>query len=199
MKLCLLACFFCLTVSASGCTKVLVRPSVDMARYNRLAVMPFDTHATFLSGNQLADEIIILLLQKAPNLDIVERARVDTLVREQNLQRQGALSPESGVAVGRMMGAHAILMGSVTIGPALEEVTPLGARRSVTGAATARLLDTETGQIVWAGRETAEAVLLILDADAPVIIKTDADLAQEVIGNLARKLAMHFYPHFELH
>jgi TolB-like protein len=197
-----MASIFLMLGLAGGCAKrVLVQPVADMSRYNRLAVLPFETDS-FLStvGNQLADDIIVNLLEKAPNLNIVERARIDALMNEQNLVRRGYLSPESAIQVGRLLGVKAVITGSISISIGDIRPTALSARRVATGVATVRLIDTETGKVVWAKREKSEYSCYIGSDKESVTFsfRTDHEMVQQVIQKLGGLLAEAFYPHYEL-
>ncbi len=187
---------------AGGCAKrVLVQPGADMSRYDRLAILPFETDS-FLStvGNQLADEIIVILLEKAPNLNIVERARIDALMNEQQLVRSGYLSQESAIQVGRLLGVKAVVTGSISISIGDIRPTALSTRRVATGVATIRLIDTETGKIAWAKREKSEYSDYIgSDKESGTFnFRTDHEMIQQVIQKLGGLLAEDFYPHYEL-
>jgi|GEM_PF-2632074 len=190
------------TLLASGCAKrVLVQPAVDVTKYNRVAVLPFETDS-YLStiGHQLADEIVVDILQKAPNLDVVERTQVEALMMEQNLARQGYLSPESAIQLGRMLGVRLIATGSVSVSIGNVNPSTVNTQRVATGVATLRLIDTETGKVLWAKREKSEySTFVSLDHQRTTFnTMTDQDLFQEVVKQLGQELAQAFYPHYEL-
>jgi TolB-like protein len=189
-----------LALLAAGCAqRVLVQPVVDTGTYHRLAVLPLETDS-YLStvGNQLADEIVVNLLKNAPQLDIVERTRVDAVVREQDLARAGYISQESAIAVGKMLGVRAILTGSVSVSIGDIQPTPLNAQRVASGTATVRLIDTQTGKILWGDRQESQYSTFIgTSPDQIGINRTDQEMVQEVLKELARSIAQSFYPHFE--
>jgi len=190
-----------LAVPLTGCPKrVLVQPVVDISRYNRIAVLPFETDS-FLStvGNELADDVVVELLKRAPGLEVVERARVDALIREQDLARSGYVNPESAIAVGRMLGVRAILTGSVSVSIGDIRPTPLNSQRVATGQATVRLIDTETGRVLWGTRESSDySTFLSAGGGESLSVKTDHEMVQAVIQKLADAIARAFYPHYEL-
>ncbi|MBN1595737.1 hypothetical protein JW933_07420 [candidate division FCPU426 bacterium] len=189
-------------IELNGCgTRVLVQPSADMATYNRVAILPFETDS-FLStvGHQLADEILVRIMEKAPELEMVERSRIDTLIQEQNLNRDGYLNLESAIKVGRLLGVKAIVTGSTTVSIGDIQPTSLHPQRVATGAATIRFIDTETGKIIWAKREQTEYATYTTGGEGgvPYGIKTDHEMIQVVIQRLGEALAKHFYPHDEI-
>ncbi len=186
----------------SGCgQRVLVQPRADMSAYNRIAILPFETDS-FLStiGHQLADEILVNLLEQAPGLDLVERTRVDSLIQEQNLVRSGHLSTNSAIAAGRLLGVRGIVAGSVTVSIGDIRPSALNTQRVATGVATIRFIDTETGKVLWAKRKNSEYAIYttISSGETPVNIRTDHEMVQRVIRDLGRLLAEPFYPHYEI-
>jgi TolB-like protein len=192
-----------LSLLAAGCAqRVLVQPPENITRYNRIAILPLETDS-YLStaGNQLADEIVLNLIKNAPELDIVERSRVDVVMREQDLARSGYISPESAIALGRMLGVRAVLAGSVSLSIGDIAPTPLSAQRVATGAATVRLIDTETGKIVWGDRQESQYSSFTCNGPDRFsgITKTDQEMVQEVVKDLGRAIAQTFYPHIEYH
>ncbi len=191
-----------LALAGTGCAhRVLVQPVLDVKQYNRVAVLPFETDS-FLStvGNQVADEVVVHLLNQARNLDVVERTRIDALLREQNLARDRYLTPESAIAVGKLLGVKAILTGSVSISIGDIQPTPSNAQRVATGSASARLIDVETGKIIWGGREESSYSTFIgsLSGQSSLNVKTDQEMVQYVIKDLGKQLSQAFYPHYEL-
>jgi TolB-like protein len=198
-KISLLVLMLCLLL---GCgQRVLVQPQADMSRYNRLAILPFETDS-FLStiGHQVADEILVQILDKAPDLEVVERTRIDALIQEQRLSQEGYISLESAIRVGRLLGVKAIVTGSVTVSIGNIRVSSLNTQRVATGVATIRFIDTETGKIVWAKREQSEYGTFTTspEGSTPYNIKTDHEMIQEVIHRLGQLLAHPFYPHYEI-
>lgn len=181
-----------------GCAhRVLVQPVLDLTQYNRVAVLPFETDS-YLStvGNQMADEIVVQLISHAPAIDVVERTRIDALLREQNLSRDHLVTPESAVAVGRMLGVKIILTGSLSVAIGDIRPSPGNAQRVATGTATARLIDTETGKIIWGGREESQYSTFL--GEGMYSVHTDQEMVAYVVRDLGKQLAEVFYPHYEL-
>ncbi|MCK5242537.1 hypothetical protein KAR34_08805 [bacterium] len=187
--------------SSAGCGKrVLVQPSANMSDYSRIAILPFETDS-FLStlGHQMADELLVVLLEKAPQIDMVERSRIDALLQEQKLSKQGYISMESAIQVGRLLGVRAIVTGSITVSIGEVQPTPLSPQRIATGVATIRFIDTETGKIIWAKREQNQYAVYTttVDGRSPYSDKTDHEMMQAVVQKLGQLLAKPFYSHYE--
>ena len=85
-----------------------------------LAVVPFtvasrDTLLTAL-GFGLA-ELLTTDLAQSPQLQMVERLRIDAILRELKLVETGVTDPRTAPRAGRLMGARRLLTGSITTGP----------------------------------------------------------------------------------
>jgi TolB-like protein len=191
-----------LLLVAAGCgQRVLVQPLTDMNAYNRIAILPFETES-FLStiGHQLSDEIMVSLLENAPEVQLVERGRIDSLLQEQQLVRSGYLSVDSAVAVGKLLGVKGIVTGSVTASIGDIQPTPLSPQRVATGIATMRFVDVATWRILWANRAKSETSIYTQRPDGitPYSYRTDHEMVQAVIQDLGKQLAQFFYPHYEL-
>jgi TolB-like protein len=186
----------------SGCGKrVLIQPSADMSHYSQVAILPFETDS-FLStlGHQMADELLVVLLEKAPQLNLVERSRIADLLQEQKLSKEGYLSMESAIQVGRLLGVRAIVTGSITVSIGDVRPTPLSPQRIATGVATIRFIDTETGKIIWAKREQSQYAVYTttVDGQSPYSDKTDHEMMQTVVQELGQLLAKPFFSHYEI-
>lgn len=186
---------------SSGCAKrVLVQPSVDVGVYNRIAVLPFESDSYFSTiGHQLADEIMVQLLKKTEGLEIIERSRIDALMQERHLSSQGYLSSDSAITVGKLLGVKGILTGSVALSVGDVRITQENEQRVATGVATIRFVDVESGKVVWAKREKSDYTLFkSTDSDgSSYAVKTDHEMIQEIIDDLAHQITKPFYPHYE--
>ncbi|HEU5175056.1 MAG TPA: CsgG/HfaB family protein [Gemmatimonadaceae bacterium] len=106
-----------------------------------VAVLYFDNNSI---GRDAADyagmgkgvaDLLITDLSAAANVRVVERERIEALLQEQNLAKQGQIDPATAVRLGRILGArHMISGGFMSTGDRM--------------VLTARAFDVETGQIV---------------------------------------------------
>lgn len=106
-----------------------------------VAVLYFDNNSI---GRDAADyagmgkgvaDLLITDLTAAANVRVVERERIEALLHEQNLAKQGQIDPATAVRLGRILGArHMITGGFMSTGDRM--------------VLTARAFDVETGQIV---------------------------------------------------
>ena len=182
-----------------GCARqVEVGPAVDPAVYSRLAVLPFETESIFSTiGHQLADEMIVELIEKAPEYHIVERARIDALLMERNLQSQGISAEESTLEAARLLGVDALITGSVSL--SISDLNPAPGRteRRAEGIAVVRLIRVSDGRVIWAKRIEARSTLLTYLYGDVYQDETDHELVQEVVHELAYRSAQCFYTHTE--
>lgn len=80
-----------------------------------LAVLPFDTAGGGVVPRVgLGDMVATMLLTElAPRTSVVERARLDAVFAEQQLQASRHLDPATAVRVGKLLGARQIVLGNV--------------------------------------------------------------------------------------
>jgi len=103
-----------------------------------MAVLPFDDRDGEGRMSQTVAELLVTQLANLEHLTLVERMRIDDLLAEQELQRQG-VTEDGGMELGQMLNADYVLLGS--IGASGSSVT-----------FSARLLDVASGEVV-SGRQ----------------------------------------------
>src|SRR5258708_7217537 len=169
-----------------GCIapEVGVNSHADFSQIHRVAVATFGG----LSGDVAADLLTQALLQQAAA--VVERQRLDAVLREQNLAESNILDPATVKKIGKILGVDAIFVGTVATnvpsqsylvtqsrhGINLNGVTPVNGTnlfpegpaigvpdsQVLTSAAQAsliaRMVDVETGSILWSGRMSYEGL-----------------------------------------
>lgn len=118
-----------LTYDASRVTQVGTRLS--------LAILPFDNKGGAPEVSSMVQDNMITTLYNLRRFKILERSKIDEIVKEQKLGMTGFIDPAKAVKVGKVAGVDAILTGSISA--------------TTTGVAiTARLIDTETGTVITA-------------------------------------------------
>jgi hypothetical protein len=179
--------FLCLIgVLLSGCVTAEVAFNVhaDFSRIHRVAVVTFGGSG----GDVAADLLTQDLLEHGA--DVVERQRLEAILKEQNLAGQNVLDPATVKKVGKILGVDALFVGTVAAnipsqsylvttsrhGFNANMVTPVGSgalspegpaigvrdSQVLTSAAQdsiiARMVDVETGSVLWSGRMSYEGV-----------------------------------------
>jgi len=139
-----------------------------------IAVLPFDDGAIRVQwggywqrgvewavGSGIADMIATLLTEQAKKTGrfrVVERQRIQEALAEQDLGKSGRIAPETAARIGRLLGAQALLMGSVTqFAVDIDRVDlPFnwggfgGDRATARVEIDGRLVDSETGEVLSA-------------------------------------------------
>jgi hypothetical protein len=148
-----------------------VRPGTDFSKYRRIAVLPLvDFPNSPQSGVQVADMLSMRLL--ATDAIILDRSQTSQLLSEQQFGLSGLTDENTAPRLGNILGVQALITGSV-----YEWQTGCNDIQVVRGAApailcistagiTLKLIDVETGQIVWAGSARGSKVGIDLQSIA---------------------------------
>lgn len=152
----------------------LLVPAISLANTLSIAFLPFEiggnletwwwgTHE-MLQGipQRISDK-----LANDPNLIIIERARIDSILAEHNLQASGAVDSSTAVQLGKLIGADLLVVGTLNEfgfknqgGLSIRGIS-LGMSNASVGI-SARLIDTQTGQILGSfsgsGQDSATSI-----------------------------------------
>jgi curli biogenesis system outer membrane secretion channel CsgG len=130
----------------------------------RIAVLEFKNKANnqwwFNGGAEAAQDVFVTELVKSGQFRVVEREQLEALMQEKNLTLSGDVDPKSAVKIGKLLGVNYLLTGAVTEfgvtdkgahGSGIGRLPGFNAgKRNFVAAMNARLIDTSTGEIVWA-------------------------------------------------
>jgi len=132
----------------------------------RIAVLEFGhkaLEAQWSRAGEAAQDMFITELVKSGKFTVIERERLDAILREKNLSLSGDIDQRTAIQAGKLLGVEYLLFGNVTeFG---EEVAKaqvgwgLGVdvkRKKFVSALDARLVATTTGEIVWADKARKE-------------------------------------------
>lgn len=108
-------------------------------------------------GNMAIDQMITLLVN-SDRFQVIERERMDELLKEQNLSKEGIVDASSAAQAGKVLGAEYIFTGSITNwevkatkGATWALILSTGsAELSIDLAVDGRIIDTTTGSIIAA-------------------------------------------------
>ncbi|MFH1239400.1 MAG: GNA1162 family protein [bacterium] len=150
--------FIISAVLITGCvsSRAAIKSDYDFTKIKRIGVLRFANYSKNVSsGAAVADEFIRQLLIK--NINVVERINLDRLIQEQDLNSSGYLNPETAKKAKELLGVDAIITGTVM------EYSPRVRRQQsdITTAEvsiSARMIDVETGSVVWANSYTYDAM-----------------------------------------
>lgn len=111
-------------------------------------------------GNATAD-ILVTLLQQSGRFIVVERERLANVVAEQELSLTGLVDTSTAVSIGNILGADAIIVGSVTkFGVNISSSDAIigdSKTQIATAEVNVRLIDTGSGKIIMAKTGQGEA------------------------------------------
>jgi len=119
---------------------VYVAPKADQVK--KVAILPFKA-PTELIGTSVSD-LLLTELMRASRYEMVERGQMANVLSESELALAG-LSSSKAAEVGHMLGAEGVIIGTVD---EYSTVAYRGHPYPVVGI-SARLIDCQTGKIVW--------------------------------------------------
>lgn len=204
-----------------GCTpKTVISSSYNFDQMNRIGIMAFSTP---WSGIQGIENLFAKYLIRS-GFKVVERAQLESVLKEHGLSVSGYLAPETTREIGRILGVDTLLVGEVSsYTPARTELTTVMNRRSEsrpvyaqdvkilpdgtpvaymrnTGTQVlhatevrpteytinaqvgiiAKLIDVETGEIVWIGS---------LDESSATALDAADNIARRLVKSFTKELA----------
>jgi curli biogenesis system outer membrane secretion channel CsgG len=109
-----------------------------LAAGSRIALLPLNAEDKNNGG--YAYDTLTVMFTNAGKYDMVERARIDQIIQEQNFQMTGIVSDETAVSIGKFLGAQVIIIG---------DISGSGNTRRL----VFRALDVETGKILGISSE----------------------------------------------
>jgi TolB-like protein len=157
-----------------------------------VAVAPFAVEAADSTLAPLGDGLADLLmsdLAQSRQLTVVERLRLDALLRELELARSGRVDTATAPRVGRLVGARRLVVGAVAQPPGAQELV-LEAR--VADAATSETRGAVSGRAAVArilDAEKALAMQLFAELGVTLTPAERAAVERNRTGNLAALLA----------
>ncbi len=199
---------------ASEPGKVQIAQSQPQGRL-RVAVLDFDYASTgadywWYSNPNAAQGVSDLLTTKlfqSGKYTVIERSRIAEILQEQDLAASGRIDPSTAAQIGRVLGADAVVIGSVTRFNLDEEggsvsVFGIGASnrtRTAEVALTARIVNTTTAEIVSVAESSASAdrssggVSISILGSGGSSANNDSELlstaAEQAVSDLATQLA----------
>ena len=134
----------------------------------RIAVLQFENKAGVSwwnsTGAAAAQDIFVTQLVKSGRFRVLDRERLNAILSEQDLSLTGRIDGSTAVAAGKVVGVKYFVTGALTewehtrssgsTGRFLKRVR--GGRSKFAAALNARVIDAETGDIVWADEASAD-------------------------------------------
>jgi curli biogenesis system outer membrane secretion channel CsgG len=134
---------------------LLLAASPVLAQKPRVAVLAFENNTTYsFLGDRLglaASDEMTTQLVKSNAFTVIERRAIDAVIAEQKLGMSGLVDAATAVRIGKLLGAQAVIIGSIT---KFSMDTKSGGIGRISASYTeaeseldARLIDTTTGEI----------------------------------------------------
>lgn len=181
---------------ACGPSVSTIRSYVSTSPQRKIAIIPFkQPYADGTQGQEAADIFTKYLTEMG--FVVVNRMDLETILNEQKLSLSGMIKPEDAIELGKLIGADLLITGSVAQasqqmiienqpGPPMpgerRHSPPGGNRVQVSSyAATAKLTNLTTGEIIWVDSGSAQMEYASLPDTADYVLKV-----------LARKLGTRF-------
>lgn len=182
--------FLIVIISLFGCatSEEFIKPDINFQKYTRIAVLPLVDYPTVPgSGIQVADILSMKLL--GSKLTILDRTQTSQILSEQGIGMSGIIDGSTTLEVGKILGVQALLTGSINeYGTTTTDIqvvqggTPAPMDISAAGI-TLKLIDCETGKIIWAGSARGSQIGNHVEAMA----------ATKAVDDLLKKFNKHFH------
>jgi|GEM_PF-1407490 len=158
-----------------------LKTEISSGHGNRLSI------SESLRTNVLTDKFITSLV-KSGRVNVVERSRLEALLKESDLGRLGMTDPKATIAAGRLAGAQYLLFGMLEHfdSAVKDKPVPYTSRVIRTGqiniGATIRVVDTETGRVVAAHSGSISHIVKNLEGplEGQHIQKAEEELAMKL-------------------
>ncbi len=136
----------------------------------RIAVLEFKNKADnqwwWHGGAEAAQDVFVTELVKSGKFRVIDREQLAALMQEKNMSIEGDIDPKTAIKAGKLFGCQYFLTGAVTEygemgtsahGPGVGGLPGFsGGKKTFTAAMNARIIDTTTGEIVWADEARGE-------------------------------------------
>ncbi len=114
LALSLLFSLDCATVRPYRVTNYFGSPRLRERRLVRVAVLPFENLTKEPAAAGIVAEEFTLQLGRTGLFSLIERSRIEELWQEQDLDTTSRFDQATAVRIGKMLGAEAVILGSVT-------------------------------------------------------------------------------------
>lgn len=130
----------------------------------RIAVLEFKNKADnqwwFHGGAEAAQDVFVTELVKSGKFRVIDREQLAALMREKNMSVSGDIDAATAIEAGKLFGCQYFLTGAVTeYGNTNVSGRGFGisaGKKKFVAAMNARIIDTTTGEIVWADEASDE-------------------------------------------
>ena len=151
--------FLALLLSACSSSTIVMKPGYDFSKIKRVAVLEFRNSAYYPNSGAMVSQMFAKYMLKA-GYNIIERDELDALLRERNLSMSNLLDSDTTKNYGKLLGIDAIITGSIPMVVAEQNYYEAGNPRFIAAqvGVTARMISIETGEVLWVGSDTYDAI-----------------------------------------
>lgn len=158
----------------------------------RVAVLPFADAPGRPGSGRAATEAMTTHLLKVPDYELIERGQLEKILKEQKLGMSGAVDAATAKEIGKIAGADAIVVGSVTEVQDRRWLLFPPAKATV----AARMVSVERGTVDWTATYTSgwsgvKWVFSVLVWPLGVVLALTSPSAEDHIGRSSRGIASH--------
>lgn len=151
-------------LSGCGLYNVATKKDYDFSKIKRIAAVEFSSNRTYKnSGEVVSDEFVLQLMKKG--YSVIERRKIDTILKEQNLGESNRLESSTVKKIGKILGVNVVITGTVIKYQEDQNITVYTTDKDgrVTSQiilqqaeveVSARMFDVETGEIVWTAKDS---------------------------------------------
>lgn len=138
-----------------GRGNVFVSPKALQKKYMKIAVMPFRAPVELI-GASIADMVTTEIL-KTYKYELIERGQIEQILQEQSLGVKGVTQNAIAMQVGRILGVQGVIVGTVPE----YGMRAVASRELPAVGINLRMIDSETGSIIWTISDSAIATQAI--------------------------------------
>ncbi|MEW6336717.1 MAG: CsgG/HfaB family protein [Acidobacteriota bacterium] len=190
------------TILVAACALLIAGVVCAAAGKPRVAVLEFGHKALeshWWGSGGAAQDMFITELVKSGKFTVVDRERLDAIMREKNLSLSGDIDPRTAVQAGKLLGVEYILFGNVTEFGEQTNKAQVGwgigvdvRKKKFVAALDCRLVSTTTGEILWAdtgSKEESNVKVFVMGSgggvdDQRMFDKVLRPVVQELAGKL---------------
>ena len=136
----------------------------------RIAVLEFKNKADgqwwYHGGAAAMQDVFVTELVKSGKFRVIDREQLAALLAEKDMSLAGDIDPKTAIKAGKLLGVQYFLAGAVTeygaqgtsaSAPSVGGLPGFsGGKKTFVAAANARIIDTTTGEILWADEARGE-------------------------------------------
>jgi len=162
----------------------------------RLAVIRFDNNTQWWRGelDELAPNMLVTELVKSGKFSLMERERLNEILKEQNLGVSGRVTPQTAARIGKLLGVQYLVTGTITKFSMEKKKASfiVGSVKKTEAKVTldVRAFNTSSGEIVFSDRGSSSKTfskVYVMGAGGGVDF--DRGLAEEILEGSIQDLA----------